>query len=93
MTKTYTLEQLTKYVSDTFITEYVEENKFDNFREMKECYMYDTNDIKEEIECMLKETNWNLLDDGSEVTNEYEFITYRKFMNMVYAEMKKVNKY
>lgn len=43
----------------------VEEDGFDNFKEMKQSFDWDANDIREEIRALVEENRWMMYDDGS----------------------------
>jgi hypothetical protein len=67
----------------------MEDEGFDTFEEMRDCYWWDTEDIKDEVESVLKDHDWFLTDDRTEVMNmNCELYSYRRFINMVYKMIK-----
>ena len=69
----------------------MKEEEFDTFEEMRQCYMWDTADIKEEVKAVIAEFGWFFTDDESEifkVGDESHDITYKKFSGMMYSMIK-----
>lgn len=74
--------ELVQQVGDEFIKTMDEEN-FDSFRAMSQCYGWDSTDIKEEIEYMInKEFNGFMYGSDIEDANGHEY-KYRSFKSMV----------
>ena len=82
-----TFEELAKVVADGFKA-VMEEEGFDTFEEMKQCYWWETNDIKDEVEAYLKEADAQsdkiicMSDDRTDVYIGDDYISYRKFSAM-----------
>ena len=89
-----TLDKAVELVAQSFVDTMKEEG-FDTFAEMRDCYWWTTNDIKEEVEYMLQKDaddldDYTVYDDGQDVGNARDFIPYRQFMKQVYARIKKL---
>ena len=88
-----TFEELAQVVADGFKQVMVEE-EFETFEDMKNCYWWDTNDIKAEVRFYLNETanklgmEIMLSDDGMDVYIGDNWITYRKFSAMWHKLLK-----
>ena len=85
-------EGLAKVVADGF-REVMEEEGFDTFDEMKDCYWWTTQDIKEEVDFYLSEATDGdacIGDDGADVYYHGTdlMISYRKFSAMWRKELK-----
>lgn len=84
-----TFEQLAKVVADGFI-ECMQEGgssgePFESFEDMRMCYRWTTNEIKDiidEILCSIPEVTAYIDDDRTSVFLNGDFISYRKFWNM-----------
>ena len=83
----FTFEKLASYVAAQFKKD-IEENGFDSFEDMKSCYWWDTNDIKDEVEYHIQEADKQsnqlicMSDDRSDVYINDDYISYRKFSAM-----------
>lgn len=82
-----TFEKLAQIIADEF-KQVMQEEDFDTFEEMKDCYWWDTEDIKNEIEYYFKEVTeksdcgvW-FSDDRTDVYIDDDYISYRKFSTM-----------
>ena len=67
------------------------EEGFDTFEEMKQCYWWDSSDIKEEIKAIILDYEWFFNDDETEIFyigDESTDTSYRKFIKMVYSYIK-----
>lgn len=89
-----TINELAKMVADDF-TLTMKDNDFDTFVEMKECYDWNSRDIRTEVEYTIRasESGWDMMDDSDiyhfdENGRSYEFETYRRFINDVYNILK-----
>lgn len=79
-----TFEALAQVVADDF-KETMDTFGFDSFNEMAECYWWDSKDIKEEVDSILRTKNTGAyIDecDGSLVIKEDGDIEYRTFARM-----------
>lgn len=80
-----TFEELAVKVADDF-RETMDEQGFESFDEMKKCYWWDSNDIKEEVNSILSSVRDAdaYIDeiDGSDVILNGDTIPYRKFSAM-----------
>ena len=89
-----TFEDLAKVVADGF-KEVMKEEGFDTFDEMRACYWWDSNDIKDEVEAYIKEADENsdvvicLSDDRTDVYIGDDYISYKSFSNMWHRLIKK----
>lgn len=80
-----TFEILAKIVADDFL-DTMKEFEFDTFEEMANCYYWDSKDIKEEVDAIIRaKTNdvayineW----DGNTIHIGDEMMDYRKFARM-----------
>lgn len=87
-----TIKELAKACADYFKS-VMQDEGFDTFEEMKDCYWWDTNDIKNEVESVIKDYDWFLTDDRTEVMNiSCELYSYRSFIAMVYKMIKEGTK-
>lgn len=83
------MEQLAEIVADYFV-ECMQDNDFATFQEMQACYWWTTNDIKDEVDTVLRDATDSLayIDelDRSDVFNEtegkQESVTYKQFSQM-----------
>ena len=67
------------------------EEGFDTFEEMKQCYWWDSADIKEEVKAVIAEFGWFFTDDETEifmVGDERQDTSYKSFLKMMYALLK-----
>ena len=80
-----------QHVANGFL-EVMHEEDFDTFEEMKQCYWWNSQDIKDEVEAYLREIDWYISDDGSEVFHidapEGQEISYKSLMSQVYRLIK-----
>lgn len=88
-----TIDELAKKVADDFIGT-MEDFEFESFAEMKDVYDWSSREIKDEVEYMINKQYGNgewWLDDDGDISTETssEFISYRKFMNIVRSYIKK----
>lgn len=88
-----TFTTLASKIAEDFNRSVVEEG-FENFKEMKNSYDWEPEDIRTEIEYMVKEYGENdhfaMMDDGSliQFTNDWPTMSYREFKKMVFAQVK-----
>lgn len=88
-----TFEELAQVVANGF-KQVMEEEEFETFEDMKNCYWWDTNDIKAEVRYYLNEVSNKLhmeimlSDDGMDVYIGDNWITYRKFSAMWHKLLK-----
>lgn len=89
MTKTLGYEEIINKVAGYF-KECMEEGGFDTFEEMKDCYWWDTKDIKEEVKAVISDYDWCLTDDETEISPILgdEYYSYRSFIAKVYKAIK-----
>lgn len=90
MAKIFNPKDLAKKCAEYF-KGVMEEEGFDTFEEMKECYWWDSNDIKEEVKAVISEFDWYFTDDETEiflVGDETKDTSYRSFSKMMYAFLK-----
>ena len=85
-----TFQELAQIVADEF-NKYMDEHDFDDFDEMKQCYWWDSKDIKDEVDAIIRiETNERAYIDELDRTDvflEYEnapqgMMSYREFSRM-----------
>lgn len=81
-----TFEELAKVVADGF-KQVMQEEEFDTFDEMKDCYWWTTEDIKAEVDSYIQEATDGdacISDDGTDVYlhGTDMMISYRKFSAM-----------
>lgn len=90
ITKITDVNEIAKKVAGYF-NGIMEEEDFDTFQEMKDCYWWDSSDIKDEVEAVLKDYEWCITDDGSDVAPVIgdEYYSYRSFMAKVYKMVKR----
>ncbi len=83
MSKIYfnTFEDAAEFVAKDFIQTMKEEN-FDTFQEMKQCYMWDTDDVKSEVYYILQNTNCVMWDDGTTLELGDQDIEWRFFSKL-----------
>lgn len=84
------LEQMVKNVANYFLEE-MKENDFETFEDMKQCYWWTSQDIKEEVNAVLNDYNWAIDEvDGSDIfdNNGFSVCSYRSFMAKVYKIIK-----
>ncbi|MBP1581119.1 MAG: hypothetical protein J6A26_01815 [Oscillospiraceae bacterium] len=90
-----TFENLANLVADEFRRTMAEEG-FETFSEMKKCYMWDANDIKEEVSTIVDEISnkaWEATHNTSEtafVADDYSFVQIGIFDEMSWREFKKL---
>lgn len=89
-----TFEKLAKMVANSFKETMLDEG-FETFKEMRDCYCMSSEDVKDEIDSIIRyianDTHadaW-LSDDGSFVQVEGDDISYRKFNAMVMTAIRK----
>lgn len=84
------LEQMINNVANYFL-DCMKDNDFESFNEMKDCYWWTSQDIKNEVEAVLKDNDWSIDEiDGSDIfdNNSNVVTTYRSFMSKVYTIIK-----
>ena len=84
------LEQMVKNVANYFLEE-MKENDFETFEDMKQCYWWTSQDIKEEVNAVLNDYDWAIDEvDGSDIfdNNGALACSYRSFMAKVYKIIK-----
>lgn len=93
-----TSKELAAIVAEDFMKT-IKEWDFENFTDMKDCYDWDSKDIRTEVEYTIHaaETGWEMQDDSDiycfvDGASE-DFITYRKFISMVYSILKQNKMY
>lgn len=90
-----TFNELAKLVADDF-RKTMEENGFETFSEMKKCYMWDANDIKEEVSSIVSEISNKAWEDTHNVSNtafvsdDYSFVQIGVFDEMSWGNFKKL---
>jgi hypothetical protein len=90
-----TFEMLAKLVADDF-TRTMEEQGFETFKEMRKCYMWDANDIKEEVSTIISEIsakNWEETHNVGEtafMADDYSFVQIGVCDDMRCGEFKKL---
>ena len=90
-----TFKELAQKIAEDFNRQ-IEEEGFENFKEMRSVYDWEPEDIRDEIEYMIKEygedDHFATLDDGSiiQFTGDLEepTMSYREFKKLVFAEVK-----
>ena len=90
---TKTLNELAVIMANIFEKDYIKDGGFDNFKDMARCYCYESQDIKDEILNNMKDYSNDFDDEGNYMGRDAEhetdgFIPYRRFVKMVYAELK-----
>lgn len=91
-----TFEDLAKAVSDSFI-ETMDENDFETFTDMKETYWWTFDDIKDEIDYIIRTaTDERAYIDELDRTDVFigsKDMPYRQFANLWKSNLKKSNRY
>jgi len=86
-----TFEGLAKAVADYF-KDCMKEEGFESFEEMVDCYWWTANEIKDEVDSVLRGIDGTdaYIDefDRSDVLNNGELISYRKFSAMWHKALK-----
>ena len=90
-----TFKELAQKIAEDFNRQ-IEEEGFENFKEMRSVYDWEPEDIRDEIEYMIKEygedDHFATLDDGSiiQFTGDWDepTMSYREFKKLVFAEVK-----
>lgn len=75
------IQEAAEYVARDFVQTMIDEG-FETFQEMSRCYMWDTEDIKQEVYYILQPTNCWMWDDGSTVELRDECISWRAFSKL-----------
>lgn len=86
-----TVNELAIKMAEIFIEDYIKDGDFDDFKSMIRCYGYDSQDIKDEVLYNMNYYSDNFADDGDYIGEE--FVTYKRFMKKVYAELDKRGMY
>jgi len=84
------LEQMINNVANYFLEE-MKENDFETFDDMKRCYWWTSQDIKEEVNSVLNDYDWAIDEiDGADIFDENGngVCSYRSFMSKVYKIIK-----
>lgn len=81
MVEFQTIQEAAEYVARDFVQTMIDEG-FETFQEMSRCYMWDTEDIKQEVYYILQPTNCLMWDDGSTVELRDECISWRAFSKL-----------
>ena len=90
-----TFEILAKLVADDF-KRTMETHGFRTFAEMKKCYMWDANDIKEEVSTIVSEISSKAWEDTHNVSNtafvadDHSFVQIGIFDEMRWGDFKKL---
>ena len=98
MEKGITFEKLAKLVADDF-QKTMDEEGFETFLEMKRCYMWEAQDIREEVESIISELSKKAWEENGEtffMSDDYTFIqigiceemSWRDFKKLVFANLK-----
>ena len=85
-----TVDKMIHDVANYFLT-CMKDNDFESFDEMKDCYWWTSQDIKNEVDAVLKEGDWSIDElDGSDIfdNNSNLICSYRSFMSKVYKLIK-----
>lgn len=87
--ETINFDEVVKKVAEYF-QECMEEGEFETFEEMKDCYWWDSNDIKNEVEAVIADYDWCLTDDRTEISPIAgdEYYSYKSFIAKVYKAIK-----
>ena len=85
------LNELVVKMTDIFENDYIKGDDFETFKEMVNCYCYDSNDIKDEVLANMKDYSDNFADNG-DYSGEV-FVPYKAFIKKVYSELKLRNIY
>lgn len=80
-------EEMATFVADSFI-EAMQENGFETFGDMCDCYDWDTQEIREEIETCVDETGGYCYDSMVTEPNMSCEMPYREFKKMVMSKLK-----
>lgn len=81
------LENLVKIVADDFRKD-MEENGFESFQEMSRCYMWDSSDIRAEVEYIVNSSNLGYMGDEGLVLNNGDLCEYKDFIRLVRKSLK-----
>lgn len=90
-----TFEILAKLVADDF-KRTMDDNGFHTFSEMKKCFMWDANDIKEEVSTIVSEISNKALEDTHNASNtafvadDGSFVQIGIFDEMSWGKFKKL---
>ena len=91
-TQVKTFQEAAKIVANEFIR-YMLEEDFEKFSDMKKCYQWDADDLRDEIRSILEDlTSVGMWDDGTHVEIGMTDITYGEFKKMVMNELKMLGK-
>ena len=87
-----TIRNAEALVAKDFV-EFMQENGFLSFKEMRQCFKWDSQDIKEEVDAALRDLTKGeyCVDelDGSMVVGDGDLISYGAFMKDVYEEIER----
>lgn len=67
------------------------EEGFDTFEEMKQCYWWDSADIKEEVRAVIAEYDWAFTDDDADIFylgDTSKETSYKSFAKIMYGMIK-----
>lgn len=92
-----TIKELARLVSDDF-QKTMNEEGFETFNEMRRCYCWETQDIKEEVSSIINEISakvWEerketvfMYDDYSTVIADGEDMSWRDFKKLIFENLK-----
>ena len=93
-----TFEKLAKLVAEDF-QRTMDEEGFETFNEMKKCYDWEAQDIKEEVESIISELNKRAYEENGEtfyMSDDYTFIqigiidemSWRDFKKLIFGNLK-----
>lgn len=80
-------EELAKAVAET-LKDMMREEGFETFEEMRRCYLWEGNDIREEICYRVKECGGDCFDDMTDITIGWDIMAYGAFKKLVMAHLK-----
>lgn len=93
MVKVSTFSEAADYVARDFVKTMKEEG-FETFEEMKKCYWWEPEDIRQEIISIVDETNAYFYDDGSAIVLPYdEEMDYKSFKKLVLLRVDRLMKH
>ena len=87
-----TFEKLAELVADDF-QKTMNEEGFETFKEMKKCYDWDAQDIKEEVDSIISELNKKAYEESGEtfwMSDDYSFLQIGIFDDMSWGDFKKL---
>ena len=87
-----TFEELAKLVAEDF-KKTMDEEGFETFDEMKKCYWWSNDDVKEEVESIISVLTEKSVKDGGEyfyMSDDHTFIQIGTFNDMSWRDFKKL---